>query len=76
MEIQYDYISVCIIGLWLKRGDDGSNLTVVYINILIFSCNVKNLFFTFCLNEFTLFDSLTSSGKPFKIKGPKYDNYF
>ena len=35
MEIQYDYISVCIIGLWLKRGDDGSNLTVVYIDILI-----------------------------------------
>ena len=28
------------------------------------------------LNVFTLFGSLTSSGKPFQIKGPKYDKHF
>ena len=38
--------------------------------------NVKKVFFTLWLSVFTLFDSLTSSGKPFQIKGPNYDKHF
>ena len=38
--------------------------------------NVKKVFFILCLNVFALFDSLTSSGKPFQIKGPKCDKHF
>ena len=33
-------------------------------------------FFTLRSNVFTLFDSLTSSGTPFQIKGRKYDKHF
>ena len=61
---------------WLKWSDAGDNLRKVYISWSFSRDNVKKPFFTLCLNLFTLFDSLTSSGKPFYIKGPKYDKHF
>ena len=67
---------VCLIVQWLKWSDAGDNLRKVYISWSFARNNVKKPFFTLYLNLFTLFDSLTSSGKPFYIKGPKYDKHF
>ena len=41
-----------------------------------FSLNNVKVFFTLCLNVFTLLDSLTSSRRPFQIKPPKYEKHF
>ena len=45
------------------------------ISLSFFLNNVKKVFFTLNLNVFTLLDSLTSSGKPFKMKAPKYNKH-
>ena len=55
---------------WIKWGVNDGHLPIVYISLSFSLNNVKKVFFTLCLNKFTLFDGLTSSGKQFQIKDP------